>query len=159
MPVRGIGESPDMRWLRASAPIRFWGFVGLESSDSCWNWVGARDRHGYGRFQLGIGHGVVQSHRYAFELLVGPIPSGLQLDHLCRNPSCVNPAHLEPVTARVNTLRGNTVTAANAAKTHCLRGHPLSGHNLLLRKDNSSRTCRVCKYASNANHIRRRRVA
>ncbi len=68
-------------------------------------------------------------------MVVGQIPSGLTLDHLCRVRNCVNPAHLEPVTHRENTLRGDGVTAINARKTSCHRGHPFAGENLyVLRK-------------------------
>ena len=86
-------------------------------------------------------------HRVAYEAAVGPIPEGLQLDHLCRNTLCTNPAHLEPVTCRENLLRGNTLQAANAAKTHCPYGHPYAGENLRVRRLKSGglgRSCREC---------------
>ena len=87
----------------------------------------------------------MQSHTYAWELANGPIPAGLQLDHLCRVGLCVNPAHLEPVTGRVNTLRGTSPAAVNAAKTHCINGHLLDGDNLYL--EGSKRKCRTCMSA------------
>lgn len=83
-------------------------------------------------------------HRLVYETLCGPIPGGLQLDHLCRNRGCCNPWHLEPVPSRVNTLRGETLQAKNAAKTHCLRGHALAGENLIVRPD-GTRNCRECR--------------
>jgi HNH endonuclease len=71
----------------------------------CWLWTAATN-YGYGVFR--IDRRSIYAHRYAYELLVGPIPDGLQLDHLCRVPPCVNPTHLEPVTHRENILRGTT---------------------------------------------------
>lgn len=84
---------------------RFWNSV--VKTDSCWLWVGHRQPFGHGRFTVN-GKGVL-THRYSYELLVGDIPRGLDLDHLCRNPPCVNPAHLEPVTHRENCIRGARV--------------------------------------------------
>jgi hypothetical protein len=70
----------------------------------CWVWNGTIDGGGYGRLRL---NGVKWlAHRYTYEKHVGPIPTGLQIDHLCRNRACVNPNHLEPVTAQTNLRRG-----------------------------------------------------
>jgi hypothetical protein len=83
---------------------RFWSKV--DARGVCWEWTGWRDKDGYG----GCGDG--RAHRVAWTKLVGPVPEGLVLDHLCRNPPCVNPDHLEPVTPKVNTARGRTAAAA-----------------------------------------------
>src|SRR5580698_2584776 len=85
---------------------RFWRLV--EKTESCWNWKGGKT-NGYGCFQIAKVN--FRAHRLAYELLRGPIPTGLHLDHLCRNRSCVNPDHLEPVTQRENTLRGEGIAA------------------------------------------------
>lgn len=77
---------------------RFWTRVDKSSPDGCWNWTGAKSS-GYGSFQA---KGTHPAHRYAYQLLVGPIPEGLILDHKCRNRSCVNPDHLHPVTYQQN---------------------------------------------------------
>jgi hypothetical protein len=83
------------------------------------------------------------AHRLAWEAVNGPIPPGMQIDHLCRNPACVNVNHLEAVTKRVNVLRGISPAAVNARKTKCKNGHPLEANNLCKRPD-AARVCRTC---------------
>ena len=131
----------------------FWAKV--EKSDGCWNWVGGISRHPGGYPVLQVNHTPVRAHRISWELVNGPIPDGLVVDHLCRNTRCVNPAHLEPVTFRENVLRGIGITASESRQTHCKRGHPLSGQNLVVRRD--GRECRVCKNMHSRASMRRRR--
>jgi HNH endonuclease len=122
---------------------RFWARV--QKTETCWLWIGADNGSGYGRFYPAPRQSVA-AHRFAYELLVGPIPEGLQLDHLCRNPPCVNPAHLEPVTNRENSLRGISPLADNARKTHCPRGHSLLDPENVYRWPGyfHRRYCRTC---------------
>ena len=111
----------------------------------CWEWTaGLFKKDGYGQFYNPGGSHL--AHRYSYEYHVGPVPEGMQLDHLCRNRKCVNPDHLEPVTCRENLHRGDTVNSANSAKTHCLRGHPLSAENTYVYKRGSgiTRKCKTC---------------
>ena len=97
---------------------RFWSKV--EKSAGCWLWT-AGLCHGYGQFSfLGLD---VRAHRFAYELLVGPIPAGLEIDHLCRDRACVNPDHLEPVTHRENGLRGESPAVRIHRSGRCGRGH------------------------------------
>jgi hypothetical protein len=144
------------RWRRHGDPLvdkgllsttpeeRFWARV--DQTDSCWLWTGPLTANGYA--DVTIGRRRMRAHRFAYELLVGPIPDGLQLDHVkargCRHRHCVNPAHLEPVTQTENILRGNSPAAIHARKTHCINGHEFSPENTYHRPDNGGRQCRTC---------------
>jgi hypothetical protein len=97
---------------------RFWRKI--EVGD-CWEWKAAVDTYGYGSFWRSPA--MARAHKVAWELLVGPVPHGLELDHLCRNRRCVNPDHLEPVTHAENARRAN----AGRRKPVCLRGHDKQG--------------------------------
>ena len=119
---------------------RFWSKVDRQDA-GCWPWTGSTDIHGYGVFK--VQGKLVRAHRFAYELLVGPIPDDLTLDHLCRNRACVNPADLEPVTRGENVLRGETIPAKNAAKTHCPRGHLYDAPNTYVDPAHK-RVCRTC---------------
>jgi len=132
--------TPDKTW-----PGRFW--VKVDKTDGCWLWTGCMTKpagkNGYGQIRL---DGRMQvAHRIAYELLVGPIPDGLDLDHLCRTRLCVNPAHLEPVTPYENLRRGESPAARHMRKTHCNRGHELAGDNLCIVNGGKSRRCKRCK--------------
>lgn len=123
----------------------FWSLV--ESDESgCWAWFGSFTSYGYGRVRKDRKEKV--AHRVAYELLVGPIPEGLVLDHLCNNRWCVNPDHLEPVTQHENIIRGEGLAAKNRLKTHCPNGHRYDTRNTWIRYDRESgrpfRQCRKC---------------
>lgn len=79
----------------------------IVSATGCWEWQGELNRNGYGR--VWVNGRRLMAHRVAYQLLVGEIPEGLVLDHLCKVRRCCNPDHLEPVTVRENTLRGDAV--------------------------------------------------
>jgi hypothetical protein len=134
LPARTALTGMDLYWSR------------VEKTETCWLWTGNRNPNGYGRF----GKPVQYAHRVAYEAMVGPIPDGLTLDHLCRIRHCVNPAHLEPVTAAVNTMRGTSPTVANTKKTHCPAGHPYDERNTAVR--GGKRACRECNRQHNRKY-------
>ena len=126
---------------KRSPEERFWSKVAI--TDWCWLWTGALDSHGYGNFFGPNGHNV-GAHRYAYEHQNGPVPDGLELDHLCRIRACCNPAHLEPVTSAENKQRSPLFPLRpNSRKTHCIRGHPFDATNTRIGRD-GSRNCRAC---------------
>jgi HNH endonuclease len=118
----------------------------IVADDGCLEWSGSL-RTGYGKFR-GKDGGTTSAHRVVWETFVGPIPEGMDLDHLCRNRKCVNPDHLEPVTRRENLRRGSN----GVLKTHCKNGHEYTEENTIWRKadpgnrhrPNGSRGCRTC---------------
>ena len=126
-PAGRTGALPD--------PARFWARV--DKSGDCWLWTGPQSNgYGCGRFP-----GSPQNqwaHRIAYELERGPIPDGMELDHLCRNRLCCNPAHLDVVTHAENRHRG--LLAA------CRRGHPFTPENTYV-SPTGVRVCRACNNA------------
>lgn len=107
----------------------------------CWQFRGHLDPQGYGRLCRG-GHRL--AHRVYYTELVGAIPEGLVIDHLCRQHGCVNPAHLQPVAVLVNWWRGESPTRLNVEKTHCPHGHAYTEDNLVPSARKRGRACRTC---------------
>jgi len=147
---------PNQYTKTIEPPVRFWQKVEIQDN-GCWEWTGNINRKGYGGFSFN--RRWVMAHRFAYELLVGPIPEGLQIDHLCRNHCCVNPAHMEPVTTQENTRRGNH---RNSVKTHCSQGHPFDLFNTYFGQGH--RVCRAClreralkRYLANPEYQRARK--
>jgi hypothetical protein len=133
---------------------RFWAKVDIQAdSQACWMWRSHTDGRGYGYFWMaGRSH---CAHRVAFEDRKGPVPKGLEPDHLCRTPGCVNPNHLEAVTHLENMRRGE-----RARKTHCKRGHPFDETNTRYRTDRpGARECRTCVNEAWARLKERRKQA
>ena len=134
---------------------RFWSKVTFPTDlTQCWLWHACIVR-GYGQFTMkDSGIKQIYAHRLSYELLIGSIPNGLTLDHICRNRSCVHPGHLEPVTNATNILRGMGPPAMNARKTHCRNGHLFNTQNTYARPSAMRhRECRTCKL----NNQRKRR--
>jgi hypothetical protein len=117
----------------------------VDEATGCWEWLRAKVR-GYGVVNdPRTGHNA-PAHRYLYELHREPIPTGLVIDHLCRNPGCVNPWHLEPVTDGENVLRGVGPSATNARKTYCKHGHEFTPENTKVSSD-GKRSCIACRRA------------
>jgi hypothetical protein len=120
------------------------------NTDDCWLWAGWGGASGHGKIYVGWKDGkseTVQAYRAVYEYLVGEIPEGMELDHLCENPVCINPDHLEPVTHRENTLRHYR------NRTHCRNGHAYEEHGRIIYKKSNiskanptgeSRSCLLC---------------
>lgn len=125
---------------------RLWSkVVQYPGESACWGWTDALSKAGYPYFSYGGRKGnTVPAHRLLYELVIGPIPDGMDLDHLCRNRWCVRPVHQEPVNRSRNLLRGNTIAARNAKATHCPKRHPYDIFNTGFQK-NSARYCRTCR--------------
>jgi hypothetical protein len=115
----------------------------------CWMWVGSLTGcHGKLNYsQLGFMGRKIATHRASYELFVGRIPEGMEVDHLCRHPWCINPAHLEAVTPMENWRRSSNPAAVNNRRPTCIRGHEYSG---LDHKGN--RKCAVCRRADMLRH-------
>lgn len=109
--------------------------------EPCHIWTGSVTEDGYGMFSW-AGRKVI-AHRWVYEAIVGPIPEGLELDHLCKNRGCVNTQHLEVLTHNENLRRSNTVGARNRDKSHCPQGHAYTDENIYSYK--GKRYCRACR--------------
>jgi hypothetical protein len=119
----------------------------IADGNGCWIWTGGTTGHRAAYGTMKVRGKRVMAHRYLFEKARGPIPQGMEMDHLCRNPSCVNPSHLEAVTHKENMNRGNAPSAIAKRTGLCPKGHQLEGRNLFIRK-NGKRTCMECKRAT-----------
>jgi hypothetical protein len=137
---------------QATAAWRYWSRVRFDGPiplvrgviGHCNEWDGARNERGYGTFWNSR---TVKAHRYAYELALGAIPAGLDIDHRCRNRRCVRPSHLRAVTHRVNLLASTNHVALRAAQVACHRGHPFDDDNTI-RATDGTRKCRACKNAA-----------
>lgn len=118
---------------------RFWAHV-AKTDGGCWTWTGPQRGQGYGRARWNKES--VAAHRLAHELLIGPIPEGMEVDHLCRNRLCVNPAHLEAVDHATNTRRA---AEHRPRVTHCKRGHSLDDEANVRLDARGSRHCKECE--------------
>ena len=128
----------------------------INETSGCWLWLAARNYSSprgkprrtqwpYGSFSKRMSDGTlmqVTAHRFSYEQNVGPIPEGLELDHLCRNTLCVNPLHLEAVTHRTNIRRGY---ALKPLITVCKNGHEYIESNTYWKKRSGGTTTRECR--------------
>lgn len=151
-------------WAKRSAEKRalltfydLWKMAIPEPNSGCLLWMGSIIDTGYGRFRRRPAHAV------AYELAIGPLPEGMEPDHLCRVRCCIEPTHLEAVTHKVNLQRSPAgilarVGRLNLAKTHCPQGHPYAGDNLFIHK-RGARSCRTCMRDSTRRQRSKRKAA
>lgn len=140
--------STDRRVFNGKTPrgtpieTRFWSKVRGDDYSQCWEWTaGTVPGTGYGTFHVATGKRA-NAHRWAYQNMVGSIPDGLELDHLCRNRACVNPWHMEPVTARVNVRRGMSPGARALRRDKCDNGHSFNDYGVVRA---ARRVCRLCR--------------
>lgn len=128
-------------------PMRFWNRVNINLVSGCWEWNGSLSPGGYGI--IGWKHrNSARAHRVSYQELVGPIKSGLVIDHLCRIKHCVNPAHLEAVTQSVNVRRGKAAESNRLRATRpCKRGHDFHASGDFYRQSGGKRRCGPCARA------------
>lgn len=146
MPVRSVSldAAPEL-------PARFWAKV--KKSRACWLWTGGISK-GYG---LTTWQGrTISAHRLAYAALVGRIPPGKELDHICRNRACVRPEHLRIASHYDNVMAGANFTAANARKFRCPKGH---AYTIVKNGNRTQRKCQTCKDEALAAKRRLARMA
>jgi hypothetical protein len=149
MPARGTSTVGTAAYIQQRCRI---------TPSGCVEWASTLSEDGYGKAVVGYRGHARPVRRYAhiltYEMWVGPVPPGLELDHLCRNRACVNPAHLEPVTRKVNVERGalprlmrdpSFRPEPKALLEFCKHGHPMTGDNV--GRNEKRRWCRACKRA------------
>jgi len=122
--------------------------------EGCWLWNQKLTAEGYGLSRLG--GKTVWVHRFVYEKLVGPIPKGRVLDHLCKKKDCCNPRHLEPVTARENVIRGDGRAGVNFKRTRCIHGHEFTKENTRIVQ--GKRRCITCARKRSRDWYRNRSV-
>lgn len=127
--------------LPEALPPRIAAKIATNLGTGCWEWLAFLTK-GYG--QIWWDGRLQAAHRVVYELLVGPIPEGMTLDHLCRVRHCVNPTHCEPVTNRDNVLRGVGPSARAAVATKCVHGHAFDERNTYRHRVTGHRACRQC---------------
>ena len=146
-----VGEKPSLPFGK-----RMENLYAVDPATGCWNWLKTCTPNGYG-----LRHGnkkdvpSMTAHRFVFMSVRGPIPEGLELDHLCRNKKCVNPDHLEPVTHAEN-MRRCPSSLARLSSPLCSHGHPLDG---IRARSKGGRYCKTCVKLNKRRQRERKKLA
>lgn len=142
---------PRIPAVRQSLITRLINWSSVCPETGCWIWQRTKSADGYGTLCLWTPRNKpkrsTKAHRLAYEEFVGPIPDGLQIDHLCRNRACICPDHMEPVTQQENVMRGDAKFVSKRLalqRTHCKNGHEYTAENTAIYQNNHGRRCREC---------------
>lgn len=175
--TRGMCHRHYVRWWKYGDPLvtrrpdlemslleRIVSRLATQDPDLCWLMQGGICKDGYAR--LTDQGRKVAAHRAMYEHFIGPVPEGLELDHVCHSRdlscsggdqcvhrACVNPSHLEPVTKQVNAQR-----SVRGRRTHCVAGHEFTPENTRIGAD-GRRVCRACVRRNQRNYKARKKVA
>lgn len=129
------------KYVKRTIEQRFYARV-VKLDNGCWEWQGSKTR-GYGSFT--VNNEAYRAHVFSYIMFKGPIPEGMQIDHLCRKRDCVNPEHLEAVTQLENVRRSNSPGAIALRTGKCMNGHALTPENARPHKRNPNwRHCMMC---------------
>lgn len=161
---RKHGDPMFVKHIVGDDEARFWAHVDKTGPGGCWLWTGTLHKAS-GYPALAVAGRSVRAYRFAYQMLVGPIPAGLTLDHTCHSRNlascaggptclhrrCVNPAHLEAVTGAVNSQR--------SVRDHCKHGHPFDEANTYWAPKTGKRVCRACWPATTKRYRERKAAA
>lgn len=159
---KAIPYSTDLEKLTYIEARVVLGSIKAYKGSACWIWTGPKTKDNYGQYRFA--KKTYKSHREMYTICVGPIPEGLEIDHLCCNRLCCNPLHLEAVTHAVNIRRsrgsGNWAKEQAKLRTHCPSGHEFTPENTEIRhhpnknNPNSNRNSRRCKGCIKIQHAK-----